>query len=226
MHRIFEVVMRKKAMGRDGRILMLGSVAALLLLATGALWLSRPVADPFAPCRQTPSTGAMADMGTAFTLTDQTGARVSDTKVFDTPSLLYFGYTYCPDICPMDMARNAQAVTILDEQGVTTTPVMITVDPARDTPQVLAEFAQMMHPRMIGLTGSTAEIDAVSKAWRNYFRLNNQNDAENYLVDHMTNTYLVLPKAGTVAVFPRDMAPQEMAERTACYIAAVDKAGL
>jgi protein SCO1/2 len=77
-----------------------------------------------------------------------------------------------------------------------------------------------MHPRMIGLTGSASEIDAVSKSWRNYYRLNDQQDKENYLVDHMTNTYLILPGAGTVDVFARDLPAQELADRIACFIGA------
>jgi protein SCO1/2 len=75
-----------------------------------------------------------------------------------------------------------------------------------------------MHERMIGLTGTPEEIDAVSKSWRNFYRLNDQDDPENYLVDHMTNTYLVMPGAGTVEFFGRDVPPVELADRTACFI--------
>uniref|UniRef100_UPI0035B0A4F1 SCO family protein n=1 Tax=Paracoccus sp. TaxID=267 RepID=UPI0035B0A4F1 len=94
----------------------------------------------------------------------------------------------------------------------------ISVDPKRDTPEVMKSFVETMHERMIGLTGSTAEIDAVSKSWRNFYRLNDQDDPENYLVDHMTNTYLVMPGAGTVEFFARNVPPQEMADRTACFV--------
>ena len=107
---------------------------------------------------------------------------------------------------------------ILEERGIEVTPVIISVDPRRDTPEVLKTFVETMHERMIGLTGTPAEIDAVSKSWRNFYRLNDQDDPENYLVDHMTNTYLVMPGAGTVEFFARDIPPQEMADRTACFI--------
>ena len=98
------------------------------------------------------------------------------------------------------------------------TPVFISVDPRRDTPEVLRGFVETMHERMIGLTGTPEEIDAVSKSWRNFYRLNDQDDPENYLVDHMTNTYLVMPGAGTVEFFGRDVPPAELADRTACFI--------
>ena len=132
--------------------------------------------------------------------------------------LVYFGYTFCPDVCPLDSARNAEALAILQERGIEVTPVFISVDPRRDTPEVLRGFVETMHERMIGLTGTPEEIDAVSKSWRNFYRLNDQDDPENYLVDHMTNTYLVMPGTGTVELFGRDLPPVELADRTACFI--------
>lgn len=207
-------------MNKDRLILILGSVAAVLLLVTGWLWLSRGNDTDFAQCRKTVIPGGMESIGGPFTLTDQNGNRVTDQKVFAEPSLLYFGYTYCPDVCPMDTARNAEAVTILLQRGIDVTPVFISVDPGRDTPAVLHDFAQIMHERLIALTGTAEEIDAVSEAWRNYYRINNQDDPENYLVDHMTNSYLVMPGIGTVEIFDRNLSPQDIADRTACFIQA------
>ena len=205
-------------MNKDRRILMLGGLAAGLVLVTGSLWLRRGESDPFGACRQSAMAGGLEQLGGPFTLTDQTGARVTSEQIFAKPALLYFGYTYCPDVCPLDSARNAEAVAILEERGIEVTPVITSVDPRRDTPEVLKTFVETMHERMIGLTGTPAEIDAVSKSWRNFYRLNDQDDPENYLVDHMTNTYLVMPGAGTVEFFARDIPPQEMADRTACFI--------
>ncbi|WP_156933627.1 SCO family protein [Paracoccus sp. J39] len=215
-----------RRMAKDRTILILGCLAAVLLLATGGLWLSRGEADAFAPCRKGLEAGGLDGLGSPFTLTDQNGARVTDRQVLAGPALLYFGYTYCPDVCPMDSARNAEAVAILDQRGMRLTPVFITVDPKRDTPEVLRDFTGAMHERMIGLTGSPAEIDAVAKAWRNYYRLNDQEDPENYLVDHMTNSYLVMPGAGTVGVFDRELSAPELAERAACFIDAASIAGI
>ena len=110
-------------MNMDRRILMLGGAAAGLVLVTGSLWLSRGKDDPYAGCRKSAMAGGFDQLGGPFTLTDQTGARVSSEQVFAKPALLYFGYTYCPDVCPLDSARNAEAVAILQERGIEVTPV-------------------------------------------------------------------------------------------------------
>ncbi len=204
---------------KDRRILILGILAALLLLVLGWVLLDRRNAgDQFAACRKSVVAGGADALGAPFTLTDETGARVTDKQVFAKPSLLYMGYTFCPDVCPLDSARNAAAVDILEGRGIKVTPVFISVDPRRDTPKVLADFTDAIHPRMIGLTGSEAEIAAVAKAWRYYFKINDETDKTDYLVDHMTNTYLVLPGQGTVEFFNRDASPDEMADRVACFV--------
>lgn len=195
------------------------AIAAIALVAVGGWWYqTQRNADEFAQCRAGISAGDAARLGAAFTLTDENGQRVSDTQVFTKPSLLYFGYTFCPDVCPMDNARNAAAVDILTGRGLDVQPVFISVDPRRDTPERLAEFTDVMHPAMLGLTGTAEEIAAVTKAWRYFFKINDQQDKEFYLIDHMTNTYLVMPGRGTVETFARDTSPEEMAERTACFV--------
>lgn len=203
------------------KILLIGSVAAIAFLAAGGLYLSQSRSgDAFAQCRASTVAGGMDSFGTAFTLTDQNGQRVTDQQVFDKPSLLYFGYTFCPDVCPMDSARNAEAEAILKDSGQDVQTVFITVDPRRDTPEVVKAFTGNFSDDMKGLTGTDEEIAAVNKGWRNYFRLNDEEDKEFYLVDHMTNTYLVMPGNKTVEFFSREVTPEDMAERTACYIEA------
>ena len=200
------------------RIMFLGMAAAALLLLTGWLWLKPAGGDAFAQCRRGAVAGGAGALGAPFTLTSETGERVTDAQVFAKPSLLYMGYTFCPDVCPLDNARNAAAVDLLDGKGIEVTPVFMTVDPRRDTPEQLAQFTDAMHPRMIGLTGSDEEIRQAAKAWRFYFKLNDETDKENYLVDHMTTTFLVLPGHGTVDFFGRDVTAEEMADRVACFV--------
>ncbi len=207
---------------KNRTLLLSGVTLAAVLLVAGGFALNQGSGnEQLAQCQKSQVAGGMGSFGTKFTLTNTEGQRVTDDEVFNKPSLLYFGYTFCPDVCPLDNARNAAAIEILAEQGKDVQTVFITVDPARDTPEVLSNFTELFSENMIGLTGSLEETDAVSKGWRNYYKLNNQDDQEYYLVDHMTNTYLVLPKFGTVEYFGRDISPEEMADRTACFVDAV-----
>lgn len=206
----------------DRKLLLIGSVAAIsLLIAGGAFLATRGGEDAFAQCAGGAVAGGMDGFGTDFTLTRQDGQRVTAEQVFTKPSLLYFGYTSCPDVCPLDSARNAEAAALLAEQGKDVQTVFVTVDPRRDTPEVVADFTSLFPGGMIGLTGSEEEIAAVNKGWRNYYKANDAEDQEYYLVDHMTNTYLVLPGNRTVDFFSRDTAPEIMAERVGCFVDAL-----
>ena len=204
----------------DRKILLIGSAAAIGLLAGGALFLTQQGGNA-SGCSASTVAGGMDAFGTEFTLTRQDGQRVTSAEVFDKPSLLYFGYTFCPDVCPLDSARNAEAATLVDEGGREVQTVFITVDPRRDTPEVLADYTSLFSDDMIGLTGTDEEIAAVNKGWRNYYKANDAEDQEYYLVDHMTNTYLVMPGEQTVEFFSRDTPPELMAETVACHIDAV-----
>ena len=171
--------------------------------------------DRFADCRAGAVGGAL---GGPFTLLDETGRTVTDKDVLTKPSLVYFGYTFCPDVCPLDMARTADAVDILEENGFDVNPVFISIDPDRDTPEVLQSFTENLHPKMIGLTGSAEQVKAASAAYKTYFRKQAGDDPEFYLMDHSTFTYLVLPETGFVDFFKRDDTAEQMAERTACFL--------
>lgn len=205
----------------DRRILLIGTAAALALLVAGGAFLAKRGDDRLAGCGTSVIAGGMDGFGTDFTLTRQDGARVTAEQVFTAPSLLYFGYTFCPDVCPLDSARNAEAAAILAERGKAVQTVFVTVDPRRDTPEVLADYTSLFPGTMIGLTGTDEEIAAVNRGWRNYYKANDAEDQEFYLVDHMTNTYLVLPGNRTVDFFSRDTAPEAMADRVACVMDAV-----
>lgn len=196
------------------------SVAAIGLVAIYAVSVN-DTGDRFDPCRGGAVGGG--SVGGPFTLTDENGNRVTERDVLTGPSLVYFGYTFCPDICPTDTARNAEAVDALEEMGYEVTPILISVDPRRDTPEVLKEWTDYIHPRMIGLTGTPDEIAAVAREYRTYYKAP-ENPADNfYTVDHMTQTYLMLPDYGFVDFFTRDAKPEEIAARTACYIDAARK---
>lgn len=183
----------------------------------GYIWLGTASDDPLAKCRAGQVAGG--SIGGPFTLVDQTGATVTDKQVLTTPSLVYFGYTFCPDVCPLDNARNAEVADLLEKKGLQVTPVFITIDPARDTPDVMAEYAAAIHPRMIALSGSADQVKQASLAYKTYFKQQPADD-EFYLMDHSTFTYLMLPDQGFVEFFDRDTPAEKMAEQTACFIEA------
>ena len=201
------------------RIYAISAVAlvAALLGGIGYMILTGPGGDDrFADCRATRIAGGMESIGGPFTLVNGAGETVTEAEVITEPAIVYFGYTFCPDICPFDAARNADAVDLLAEMGVAATPVFVSIDPERDTPEVVGDFAANMHPKMIGLTGSLEQVRAASQAYRTYFR-KQEGDPDYYLVDHSTFTYLALPGHGVVEVFRRETTAEEMAEAVACF---------
>lgn len=196
--------------------------AAVGLVAGSAVWVYMSGADdPFASCRGGQIAGGA--IGGPFELIDETGKTVTDQDVITKPTLVYFGYTFCPDVCPLDNARNAEAVDLLEKLGMEVTPVFISFDPKRDTPAILSEFTNNLHPRMIGLTGSEAQIKAASQAYKTYFKVQDPED-EYYLIDHSTYTYLMMPGTGFLDFFQRDVTAQQMADRVACFLDATSQA--
>ena len=191
-------------------------LVSLTYLATTPIWPFNEE-DKFAQCRNSKVTGGPGNIGGPLELISTNGNTVTDVEIFSKPSLVYFGYTFCPDVCPLHVSRNADAVDMLEERGIQTPPVFISVDPRRDTPEVLQEFTEMIHPRMLAFTGSEEQVRAASKAYRTYYKKQESND-EYYLVDHSTITYLVLPEHGFVEFFRADTSPEIMAETTACFV--------
>jgi protein SCO1/2 len=171
-------------------------------------------------CSTSAIAGGAGQIGGPFTLVDEDGKTVTDKDVIDQPSLVYFGYTFCPDVCPLDNARNAEAIELLESRGTIVKPVFISIDPERDTPEVVKEFTDVLHPRMLGLTGTQEQVAAASKAYRTYYKKQEPASADDkyYLVDHSTFTYLVLPEKGFVEFFKRDTTPEQMAETIQCYV--------
>lgn len=190
-------------------------IAVFLISASVYIIFFNNNGNGFSKCRSGQVAG---NIGGSFSLINEDGIIVTDIDVIKGPSLIYFGYTFCPDICPLDTYRNAEAVTLLEEDGYDVTPIFITFDPVRDTPEVLKQFTDYMHPKMVGLTGSIDEIKKVAKKYRVYFKKQNTDDPENYLVDHTAFTYLVLPEIGFVDFFRRELTAEQLAEKVSCFI--------
>jgi protein SCO1/2 len=117
------------------------------------------------------------------------------------------------------MARNVEAVDILAERGFEVTPVFISIDPERDTPEALADYASNMHPDLVALTGSADQVKVASQAYKTFYRKQESED-EFYLVDHSTFTYLMLPGTGFVDFFRREITSEEMADSVSCFLEA------
>lgn len=200
----------------------IASFAALVAISGGVWYATQRTGsdDPYAQCRTSKVAGGSEQIGGSFNLLNKAGEAVTDKDVITKPSLVYFGYTFCPDVCPFDVARNADAVDELDARNYDVTPVFISIDPERDTPEVVGEFSELIHERMVGLTGTPEQVKDASQAYRTYYRKQENGDPDYYLVDHSTFTYLVLPEAGFVDFFRREVTPEEMADRVACYIGA------
>ena len=198
-------------------VAILAVVVAIAVVSGTYLFTRTGDDDQFAQCRSSAIAGGAGQIGGPFELLNSKGETVTDADVITEPSLVYFGYTFCPDVCPSDVARNADAIDILQDNGTSTTGVFISIDPQRDTPEVVGEYADAMHEKMIGLTGSPEQIKAASQAYKTYYKAHPSDD-DLYLVDHSTFTYLVLPKVGFVDFFRREVTPEQMAERVQCFV--------
>ncbi|WP_460272924.1 SCO family protein [Celeribacter sp. ULVN23_4] len=199
------------------------AIAAVAVVAIGVgatVWYAtRPAEeDAFAQCRESAVSGGAAAIGGPFELVNEDGVTVTDQDVFTKPTILYFGYTFCPDVCPLDNMRNADALRILDERGYDAQAAFISIDPERDTPEVVKEFTSLFHDNMIGLTGTPEQVKAASMAYKTYYKKQEDGDPEYYLVDHSTFAYLVFPEIGFVDFFKRDVTPEQMADRVACFM--------
>ena len=199
------------------KIYVLGGAVVLgaVVLGTLAATLFQRQGDEFANCRGTVVAGGQ--IGGPFTLLDGNGKTVTDRDILAKPALIYFGYGSCADECPLDNARNAQVADDLAKAGHDVTPVFISVDPARDTPDVMKEYAGNISPRLVGLTGSPDQVKAAAATYKVYFSIPAATDA-NYSVDHTTFTYLMLPGRGFMDVFERSASAQDLVKRASCYL--------
>jgi protein SCO1 len=166
-------------------------------------------------CEPTPAQPELKDaplagaaIGGPFTLTDQDGKKRSYDEFKGKYRIVYFGYTMCPDICTPDMQQlmaglNQYEMTHAEIAGEVQ-PIFITVDPARDTPAVLKQFASAFHPRLIGLTGSEAEIAAAAKAFAVYYQKTEGSAPDAYLMSHSQTPYLMDPDGKPLAILPAD----------------------
>ena len=154
---------------------------------------------------------AYPEIGGPVSLVSSTGARVTEADFKGRPTLIYFGFTYCPDVCPTELGLMASALDLLGPDAARVLPVLITIDPARDTPAALADYVARFHPAMIGLTGTDEEIATAARAFRVYYRKVNPPGASDYLMDHSSFIYLVGPDGKVRQLFRPNTPPETIA---------------
>jgi cytochrome oxidase Cu insertion factor (SCO1/SenC/PrrC family) len=151
-------------------------------------------------------------IGGPFDLTDQNGTRRTDADFRGKLMLVYFGFTYCPDVCPTDLLQIALAVDQLGEPGEMVQPVFITVDPERDTPEHLKQYMALFHPRFVGLTGDAMAIGAAARAYRVYHKKIEWSDRSDYTVDHSAFIYLMGRDGEYLGFFPPGASAERLVE--------------
>jgi protein SCO1/2 len=151
-------------------------------------------------------------IGGPFALTDQDGRRRTDEDFRGKLMLVYFGFTYCPDICPTDLQQMALAVDRLGPAGEMVQPVFITVDPERDTAAHLKDYMPMFHPRFVGLTGDAAAIEAAARAYRVYFEKAERADKADYTINHSAFIYLIGRDGEYLGFFPPGTSAERLAD--------------
>lgn len=195
-----------------GGILVVSSLAALVYMDDSSSASGRIDTDFFPEPRG------------PFSLVDHNGRNVTDKDYRGKFMLVFFGYTYCPDVCPTELGAMADALDLLGADAAKVQPIFITVDPERDTPEVLAEYVGVFYPTLVGLTGTPEQIAAAAESY--YARYNKMSSLsededggdDDYFVGHTSSTYLIGPNGRDLHVFNYGDAPEVMAARIRHFI--------
>ncbi|MEE9346706.1 MAG: SCO family protein [Robiginitomaculum sp.] len=199
--------------------------SALSILAALALSLS---AVSLSACNRAPKTNPVissgkADIGGPFNLINQDGEAVNFETYQGKPQIIYFGFAYCPDICPTSLQKIGAALSMLGDDAVKFQPMLFSIDPARDTPASLKLYvsANGFPQNLVALTGTQEQVDGAIKAYRVYAKKVKDPDSESgYTMDHSSLTYLMDETGEFYEVFPHEMSPADMAARLKLYLKA------
>lgn len=159
-----------------------------------------------------------ADIGGPFELVNQDGKTVTDADFKGKLQLIYFGYTYCPDACPTALGVMAAALGKLDVAGERVTPILVSIDPARDTPASLKDYVGNFHPRLVGLTGTEEQVAKAAKEYRAFYQKQPGATGTDYLMDHSTLIYLMDAEGKFLTYFGPKATPDEIAEAIRRYL--------
>lgn len=186
-------------------------VLATFVAVLAVWWMTRPELKSELPARP-----GKVQIGGPFTLVDQDGKTVTDRDFRGRLMLIYFGYTFCPDVCPTELQVMSTALDALGARADGVQPLFITIDPDRDTGPVLAEYLSHFHPRLRGLTGTPAQIRAVTRVYHVYYARAGKGD--DYLMDHSSIVFLMGRDGSYLTHFRADAAPKDMAATIARFL--------
>ena len=214
-------------------------LAAIFVLLLGAVWTTawfgrapdETIADSFLRhlARMTggdmpaPSAGGVqlaqgVALGGPFSMVDQTGRAVTERDFAGKSLLVYFGFTYCPDVCPTELGTIAAALDAMGPAGERVTPVFITIDPERDTPAAMADYVQRFHPRMVGLTGTPDQVAQAARAYRVYYATVRPRESTDYVMDHSSFIYFVGPDGKVRSLFRPETTPEAIASAVSAQL--------
>lgn len=197
---------------------VIGLVVVLIIALGAAFWLWRAGDSTLArgeagQSGQSSGSGKVV-IGGPFSLTDQTGKQVTQADYAGKYMLIYFGFTFCPDVCPTELQVMSGALSALGEEAAKIQPIFITVDPDRDTPEVMARYVKQFDPRLIGLSGTAAETANIARKYRVYYeKVKDPDSSADYSMDHSSLIYLMGPDGGFLTFFPPGTSPEKMAAK-------------
>jgi protein SCO1/2 len=193
---------------------------AVLLTACLALTLLSGCGGTSAPAGQPPLAGAA--IGGAFELVDSSGKTVRWNDFDGKYRVIYFGYAYCPDVCPLDVQRMMQGYARFKqaepELAAQVQPIFVTIDPARDTPEVVGEFTHAFSNDLLGLTGTAEQVDQAARAFAVYYKKGEPGAGGGYMMDHSRIAYLMGRKGEPISTLPVDQNPEAVAAELAKWV--------
>ncbi len=200
----------------------IGQVAFLCLLGflfgTGAAWhtVNKEVGAGVSVAQIEPAAGAAlagAAIGGSFTLIDHNGNSVTEEDYSASYKLVYFGFTFCPEICPTELQKMASVLNTLGQYAEGIQPLFVSTDPERDTPDVMKSYVEMFHPRLVGLTGSLEQIKAVQDSYKVYAAKVEDPALSDYTMNHSSYMFLMTPDDKPLALFSVEDTPADVAQQ-------------
>ena len=165
---------------------------------------------------------AGAKIGGSFALTNQDGGETSDSDFAGQYRIMYFGFSYCPDICPTDLTNLMLGLKAAEKNDPAIAqkvqPIFVSVDPGRDTPAVVKQYVSSFHPRLIGLTGTQEQIDSIAEKFLIIHEKREVEGASEYLIDHSRQAYLMGPQGEPIALLSFDGPPDQIADEIAQWV--------